>query len=75
MPARSPRAGKEFAMFRLTATIGAVLFLGSSWMSGDVIPRFTHSAADYVLMPLIGYLVIIVGAHCAARLLPDPEKS
>ena len=62
-------------MFRLTATIGAALFLGSSWLSGDVIPRFTRSAADYVLMPLIGYLVIIVAAHCATRLFPDPEQS
>lgn len=60
-------------MFRLTATIAAVLFLGSGWASGDVIPRFTHSAADYVLMPLIGYLVLIVAAHFAARFLPAPE--
>lgn len=61
-------------MLKLTTIIGAVLFIGSSWISGDVIPRLTHSAADYVLMPLIGYLVIIVGAHCAARLLPgDPS--
>ena len=67
--------GKEFTMFRLTATLGAVLFLGSGWLSGDVIPRFTHSAADYVLMPLLGYLVIIVAAHCAARVLPQGEKS
>jgi len=50
-----------------------MLFVGSSWMSGDVIPRFTHSAADYVLMPLCGYLVLIVAAHCAARLLPKTD--
>lgn len=62
-------------MFRLTATIGAALFLGSGWLSGEVVPRFTHSAADYVLMPLLGYLLLIGAAHCAARLLPDPEKS
>jgi hypothetical protein len=62
-------------MFRLTTTIGAMAFFGSSWASGEIIPRFTHSAADYVLMPLLGYLVLIVAAHCAARLLPDPEKS
>lgn len=62
-------------MFRLTATIGAVLFFGSSWISGDMVPRFTHSAADYVLMPLLGYLVLIVAAHFAARLLPETEKS
>ena len=62
-------------MFRLTATLGAVFFFGSSWASGDFFPRFTHSAADYVLMPLAGYLALIVAAHCAARLLPDPEKS
>ncbi len=58
-------------MFRLTTTIAAALFLGGSWASGDVIPRFTHSMADYVLMPLIGYLVLIVAAHFAARLLPE----
>lgn len=62
-------------MLRLTAIIGAAAFLGSSWYSGDVIPRLTHSAADYVLMPLLGYLVLIVGAHCAARFLPQPRKS
>ncbi|NJC88445.1 MAG: hypothetical protein FIB02_07940 [Desulfuromonas sp.] len=61
-------------MFRLTATIGAVLFFGSGWLSGEVVPRFTHSAADYVLMPLLGYLVLIVAAHFAARLLPETEK-
>ena len=67
--------GKEFTMFRLTATIGAMLFLGSSWVSGDVIPRLTHSAADYLLMPLLGYLVIIGAAHFAARMFPEAEKS
>lgn len=61
-------------MFRLTATIGAVLFFGSGWMAGEVIPRFTHSVADYVLMPLLGFLVLIVAAHFAARLLPETEK-
>lgn len=62
-------------MFRLTAIIGAVLFLGGGWLSGEVIPRLTHSEADYVLMPLVGYLVLIGAAHCAARLLPDPKRS
>jgi len=61
-------------MFRLTATIGAVLFFGSGWMSGDVVPRFTHSAADYVLMPLFGCLVLVGAALFAARLLPETEK-
>jgi hypothetical protein len=58
-------------MFKMTFTLGAMLFLGSGWLTGGVIPRFTHSAADYVLMPLLGYLVLIVAAHFAARLLPD----
>lgn len=62
-------------MFRLTASIGAVLFLGSSWLSGEILPRLTHSVADYVLMPLVGYLVLIGAAHCAARLMPETEKS
>lgn len=62
-------------MFKTTVTIGGLLFLGSSWFSGEIIPRFTHSAADYVLMPLIGYLVLIVAAHFAARLLPESKQS
>jgi len=60
-------------MFKLTATIGTILFLGSSWMSGNSIPRFTHSAADYVLMPLCGYLALIVAAHFAGRVFPATE--
>jgi hypothetical protein len=62
-------------MLRLTTTIAAVLFLGSSWVSGDVIPRLTHSTADYVLMPLLGYLVLIGAAHFAARVLPETQQS
>jgi len=62
-------------MFRLTATFGAMLFFSSGWMTGEIVPRFTHTAADYVLMPLLGYLVLIVAAHCAARLLPGPDKA
>lgn len=61
-------------MFRLTAILGATLFFGSSWLSGYVVPRLTHSAADYLLMPLLGYLVLIVAAHCAARLLPASDQ-
>ena len=62
-------------MFRLTAIIGTAAFLGSSWFSGSTIPRLTDSAADYVLMPLAGYLVLIVAAHCAARLLPNADTN
>jgi len=62
-------------MLRLTATIGAILFLVSSRVSGDVIPRLTHSTADYVLMPLLGYLVLIGAAHFAARVLPETQQS
>jgi hypothetical protein len=69
------RYKKETTMLRLTATIGAMLFLGSGWVSGEIVPRFTKSAADYVLMPLVGYLVLIVAAHFAARLLPETQKS
>lgn len=61
-------------MFRLTATFGAILFLGSSWLSGFTVPRLTYSAADYVLMPLFGYLVLVIAAHCAARLLPATDQ-
>ncbi len=61
-------------MFRLTATIAAVLLFGSSWLSGFMFPRLTGSAADYLLMPLLGYLILLSVANLVARLLPETDR-
>jgi hypothetical protein len=61
-------------MLKLTTTIGVVLFFGSSWATGEMVPRLTHTGANFVLMPLCGYLVLIAAAHCAARLFPETER-
>lgn len=58
-------------MFKLSALIGSLAFLCSSWLSGFTLPRITHNAADYLLMPLFGYIMIIVAAKIAARILPE----
>ena len=54
-------------MFKLSAIIGTLGFVFSSWFSGFSLPRFTQSSADYVLMPLVGYISIIIAAQIAAR--------
>jgi len=58
-------------MFKLSALIGSVAFFCSSWFSGFTLPRMTHNAGDYLLMPLLGYIMIIVAAQVAARILPE----
>jgi hypothetical protein len=58
-------------MFKLSALIGSVAFFCSSWLSGFTLPRMTHNAGDYLLMPLLGYIMIIVAAQVAARVLPE----
>jgi hypothetical protein len=60
-------------MFKLSALIGTSAFLCSSWLSGFSLPRFTQSPADYLLMPLLGYLSVIVAAQVAARFNTNPE--
>lgn len=57
-------------MFKLSAFISALAFSCSSWYSGALIPRFTGGPADYVLMPLLGYVSIFVAAQLAIRLYP-----
>ena len=58
-------------MFKLSALIGSLAFFCSSWFSGFTFPRITQNAADYLLMPLLGYIMIIVAAQIAARILPE----
>ena len=60
-------------MFKLSALIGSIVFLFSSWLSGFTLPRLTQGPGDYLLMPLLGYIMIIAAAQLAARI--TPEKS
>ena len=58
-------------MFKLSALIGSVAFLFSSWLSGFTLPRILQGPGDYLLMPLIGYIMIILAAQIATRILPE----
>ncbi len=58
-------------MFKLSALIGSVAFFCSSWLSGFTLPRMMYNAGDYLLMPLLGYIMIIVAAQVAARVIPE----
>ncbi len=58
-------------MFKISAIIGMLAFVLSSWFSGFTLPRFTGGAFDYLLMPLLGYFSIIIAAHVAARFFPE----
>lgn len=62
---------KGVPMFKLSALIGSLAFLCSSWFSGFSLPRFTRGPADYLLMPLLGYILIIVAAQLAAKIIPE----
>lgn len=61
-------------MFKLSALIATLVFIYSSSLSGFTLPRFTQGSGDYVLMPLIGYLMIIVLAQIVARFSPQSEQ-
>ena len=58
-------------MFKLSALIGTLAFVLSSWFSGLTLPRFTQGPLDYLLMPLLGFISIIVAAQLAARFFPE----
>lgn len=58
-------------MFKLSALIGSMAFFCSSWLSGFTLPRIMHNTGDYLLMPLFGYIMIIVAAQIAARIIPE----
>ena len=62
-------------MFKLSALIGTLGFVFSSWFSGFNLPRFTQSSADYLLMPLFGYISIIVAAQIAARFTTEKSNA
>lgn len=61
-------------MFKLSALIGSLALLFSSWFSGFALPRLSLGALDYLLMPLLGYLLIIVAAQAAARIVPEQQR-
>ena len=58
-------------MLKLSALIGSLAFFCSSWFSGFTLPRMMYNAGDYLLMPLFGYIMIIVAAQIATRILPE----
>lgn len=58
-------------MFKLSALIGSLAFLCSSWFSGFSVPRLVQGPGDYLLMPLLGYIMIIVAAQVAAQFAPE----
>lgn len=60
-------------MIKLSALIGSLAFFGSSWFSGFSMPRFVNGPGDYLIMPLISYIMIIVAAQVAARFYPEQQ--
>lgn len=61
-------------MLKLSALIGGLAFFGSSWFSGFTMPRFVNGPGDYLIMPLFSYIMVIVAAQVAARVLPEQQK-
>ncbi len=60
-------------MFKLSVLIGSFAFIGSSWLSGFTMPRFVQGSGDYLIMPLFGYILIIVAAQIATRIIPEQQ--
>ena len=60
-------------MFKLSALIGSLAFLCSSWFSGFSMPRIVQGPGDYLLMPLLGFIMVIVAAQLAVRILPQQQ--
>ena len=61
-------------MLKLSALIGSLAFLCSSWFSGFSVPRLVQGPGDYLLMPLLGYIMIIVAAQVAAKFASEPQQ-
>ena len=61
-------------MIKLAALIGSSAFFFTSWFTGSLLPRLTHGPADYLLMPLLGYIMIIVAAQAATKLVPEKQQ-
>ncbi len=60
-------------MLKLSTLIGGFAFFGTSWLSGFTMPRFVNGPADYLIMPLFSFIMIIIAAQVAARILPEQE--
>ncbi|MDT8440084.1 MAG: hypothetical protein RQ723_00310 [Desulfuromonadales bacterium] len=60
-------------MFKFSVLIGTLGFFFSSWLAGFQLPRLVGGPADYLLMPLLGYISIIVVAQVAARICRQSE--
>ena len=61
-------------MFKLSALIGSLAFLCSSWFSGFSVPRIIQGPGDYLIMPLLGYIMLIVAAQVAAKIIPEQQQ-
>jgi hypothetical protein len=61
-------------MFKLSALIGSLAFFGSSWFSGFTMPRFVNGPGDYLIMPLFSFIMVIVVAQVAARIIPERQQ-
>jgi hypothetical protein len=61
-------------MFKLATLIGTLAFFCSSWLSGFSMPRLVQGPVDYLLMPLLGYIMIVVAAQVAARVIPEQTR-
>jgi hypothetical protein len=61
-------------MFKLSALIGSLTFFGTSWFSGFTMPRFVNGPGDYLIMPLFSFIMVIVVAQLASRILPEQQQ-
>ena len=61
-------------MFKLSALIGGLAFFGTSWVSGFTMPRIMNGPGDYLIMPLLSYIMVIVAAQVAARIIPERQQ-
>jgi len=55
-------------MFKLTTLLVTFFFFGYGWLADFRLPRLTHTGLDFVLMPFLGYITLILAAQLAARL-------
>jgi hypothetical protein len=61
-------------MFKLSTLIGSFAFFSTSWFSGFTMPRFVNGPGDYLIMPLFSFIMIIVAAQMAVRILPEKQQ-
>lgn len=65
---------RSLIMFKLSALIGSLAFFGTSWFSGFTMPRFVNGPGDYLIMPLFSFIMIIVAAQVAVKILPEKQQ-